>query len=488
MRVKTISPKTGPNKLRRYATAIFAAVALLVIFVGPWPIASTPYQRSDYAAATFDRINALATDLQSGPLYGGVASVDMTPPLGVPLAGYSARNPKANTGARERVFAKALTLDNGHQDVTILTGDYLLPMPTLVDEVLRRTGLAREHIYFASTHTHSGPGGYQRGLIAESALGDFDPAQLERMATAMAKAVLDSRAALQPVSLDADRFQLSPNLAYTMVSDQFTKGPGHASIDVLQMTRKGGAGPAATLVTFSAHPTFLGRVNKEISGDYPAVLQRVLQQRLGGEVLFAAGAVGGMEPMAADVSGDTDLEIQLRQVQDLGSRLGETIADALAEKDSGESAPVRLADHWHADAAPIAEVAIDVDLPSPSYHLFEQGRMSPLLVDWLFHDGDTTVSALRIGKLVFLGFPADFSGELARGMEAWSRQHGQMAWITSFSGDYVGYIMPHTRYATPHYTTRTANIYGPWAGEYFVDISQRLMEKLAPGAAATQHP
>lgn len=467
--------------MRRLALIVLGAVPLFALLIGPWPLDSEPYGESAYAATTFQRIEATAPDLRPGPLRGAVAAVDMTPPQGVPVAGYSARNPKANIGALDPIQAKALTLDNGHQDVTIVTGDFLLPMPALVHEVVRRTGLERRQIYFSATHTHSGPGGYARGFFAESALGEYDQAQFDRMAAALAKAVMESRAALSPVTVQAYQARLDAALARQLVADQFTHGPGHDTLNVLQMRDQAG-GLVATLVTFGTHPTFLGKHNRKVSGDYPTRVQQILQSRLGGEVMFAVGAVGGNNPAPGSNQATDELALEIRQMTEMAKLLSRVVLAVLepAGTDDLDSA-VSIVARWSGDTAPISSLAVPVELPTPTYHISERLRLSPFFVNWLFHDGDTEISALRIGDALFVGYPADFSGELAGDIEKWSLAHGKLAWVTGFSGDYIGYVMPHQRYLTPHYTTRDANAFGPWAGEYFVDIGKRLFTRLLPG-------
>lgn len=451
--------------LKGVLAGLGAVLIATIVFIGPWPAATQPYHDGDYASATLQRLEAAAPDLRPGPLYAGAATVDMTPPPGVPLAGYAARDPKANTGVRDRIYAKALTLSNGINDVTLLSGDYLLALPELLQAVLHKSGLKRDQLYLMASHTHSGPGAYAHGLVAHFALGDFDRSQFERMAAAMADAVRASRATLRPATIAVHRLMPSRN-GTPLVINQLTDRPGYAPLWVLQVHERGGVIPMATLISYSAHATVLGRINTELSGDYPAPLQRTIEERLGGVVIFAAGAVGGMLPTATAHDG-TLLEAQLQQMHDLANDLAAAVVGA------GGPPLTSFAE------APLAHTVLSVDLPTPNYHAFEGARLSPFLIHAAFHDGDTTfVDALRLGNLILLGYPADFSGELAASLEQTAMQHGLLAWVTSFNGDYIGYVMPHARHSTPHYTTRSANIYGPWAGDYLTDLGRRLLRTL----------
>ena len=63
-------------------------VFTFIVLIGPWPVIDDDYHNSKYATETYEHIKKLAPISESGDLQAGVASVDITPDNGVPLAGY----------------------------------------------------------------------------------------------------------------------------------------------------------------------------------------------------------------------------------------------------------------------------------------------------------------------------------------------------------------------------------------------------------------
>ncbi len=462
-----------PNARRRWPWVAVALLALLVVFVGPWPMPPDRYPDELWARATFERLQRLPVRAAEAPLRAGVARRDITPPPGVPLAGYGARHPKENTGAREALHVTALTLAAGPLAVTVVGGDLLLTLPKLTTAVREATGLPPEALYFTASHTHSGPGGFDDGLVARTNLGDFHPEYFRHLVTAMADAVRESRRALRPVRLRYSRLRLQ-GAARDLLHYHLTQAPIHPVIHVLEAFALDGR-RLAFLLTSSLHPTLLGKRNRLASGDFPSVLLKELEVD-GGLGLYAAGAVGGTTAGAIPEKNADEVSARAALHQRVGRRMAEWVRAGL----SGGGPQVALDGRWQAGEATVARVRLQVDLPAPVYHVGEHLRLSPWLVRGLFHPGgETTMDGLRVGPVWMVGIPADFSAELAEDLEVWARRRDGHAWVTGFNGDYVGYLMPRARHATPHYTTRDANLYGPAAGEYFRDLARALMERMA---------
>ncbi len=446
---------------RLWLWLIGTVLVLFVVCIGPWPVDGSSYVDTPYADKSFDRLQAPVPLMAGyGPLKAGVAVVDITPSPGVPLGGYAARKPKANVGVHDRVYAKALTLQAGKATVTILSAGYLLPAPALVQAVQMRSGLPRNALYFAATHTHSGPGGYSRSLLGRFALGRFDQAWFDTLTGRLAEAVSASRKQLQPVELRFFSRRLGPDVTAGLLRNALDQSaPVTTVVHMLQAWPKGAQTPLATLVSFPGHPTVLSRHNREVSGDFPGVVQRKLAARFGGVVLYAAGPVGSMK-VSSPLSG------REAELADVGGRVA-----ALFERMAAAGPSERL------DKGILASVVVPVLLPSPTLRISEHWRLSPLLAG-LLHEGDEApLQGLRIGDNVLIGYPADYSYELAAQLA--NETLPLMPWATSFDGDYIGYLVPHRRYATPNYETREANLMGPWGGDYFYVLSRRLIQALA---------
>ena len=461
----------------------FAFIALFVLLIGPWPVDETHFQQSQYAKNTFEHIKNLNPDINASLIKAGTASVEITPLPGSPLAGYSARDPKANTGAIEKLFAKAISISNNTNTTTLLSADLLLPMPELVTAIVKKTGLQRNQIYFSTTHTHSGPGGYANGIIETASMGDFSQKQFDMLVNSLSSAVIKSRENLQTVKIKYTRLELTPSFASQFIHNQLYDIPqAHNSIHALEfktVTRNmNETNRLATLITFSAHPTFLGRINRKLSGDYPGVLMRKLEKSLGGNVMFSVGAVGSMLPVSKEEKEITSIEIQKKKLNTMGESLAHLITKSLMSSTEFDKSKVSNILSWSSSEVTIQSEVIPIELPFPNYRLSDNLRLSPFLVNAIFHDNDTFIHALKIGKLFFLSYPADYSGELATSLEQWANDKDVYPWATSFNGEYIGYILPSRHYDKNHYSVRDVNFYGRWAGDFFLETSKQIIVKL----------
>jgi hypothetical protein len=81
--------------------------------------------------------------------------------------------------------------------------------------------------------------------------------------------------------------------------------------------------------------------------------------------------------------------------------------------------------------------------------------------------------------VVWLSTPCDFSGELALALKDTLRARGFDAVVTSFNGDYVGYVIPPRYYHLGGYEPRLMSFYGPYLPDYFTELLRDLALHLA---------
>jgi hypothetical protein len=104
--------------------------------------------------------------------------------------------------------------------------------------------------------------------------------------------------------------------------------------------------------------------------------------------------------------------------------------------------------------------------------------------DWAFRlffnklKGELTY--LEFGDVVFIGTPCDFSGEIYAidSLESYAASYGKHLIITSFNGDYTGYITYDKHYEVSSKEEINAlNWVGPYYGEYFSTMIKKLVAK-----------
>ena len=437
-------------------------VAFLWVGVGPRPADNSSPDGSDYQASTLQRLSTMQPTLANGPLRIGLAESDITPPIGLPLAGFSARYPKASDGVDTPLFARALTLSVADRRVTILTVEILLLDRKMTEAIYQRTGLTGEQLFFTASHTHNSSGGWGEGLIEELTLGAFDAGYFNRLANQLAATVQRSRQTLQPAELAVLQREM-PGSQHNRLDRAQPTNDRMTALLLRAVGSEVAEPPMAILTFFGAHPTILGAKTHKISGDYPGYLVSHLKALSGaGMVLFAAGSVGDATPVRPD--GKDYFE----RAEKYGRGLAEQLAMSILQAE-------------YRQQVTLGSLHLPVDMPPIRYPISRDWTLGPL-VSGLFGDNKSWLKGLRIGPLLLFGFPGDYAGHLATQLSEAVRQQTQLPVITattSFNGDFKGYLVSRHWFETlDTYETRDVNFFGPWGGEYLNDLALKMAKRL----------
>lgn len=254
-----------------------------------------------------------------GAYTAGAASVDITPPAGVPLAGYGGGvrrrsfpdlNPLNDytflnpaTGARDPLYAKAVIISNGSTSVAVLTLDAIATDAAVVEEVHRKAAargvtVPLENLMVAASHTHSGPGCMSKRMFWQLTAADLFVDRVFQQATdKMADALVRAHQSMAPAVVGFGREQVtnatrnrrhrdSPALQADSIDPELA---------VLRVDRTDGT-PVATVWNFAIHGTHMG-MNMEFSADIMgSASNKAEAQGTGGVVLFLNGCEGDIAP------------------------------------------------------------------------------------------------------------------------------------------------------------------------------------------------
>ncbi len=104
---------------------------------------------------------AFAVPAEAAPLKAGAARVDITPPTGYVLGGWT-RADRTGQGVHTRLGATAMVLDRGGQKVALLAVDLFAMPGGLLAEAAERAGrgFSERNVLASASHTHAGPGGF----------------------------------------------------------------------------------------------------------------------------------------------------------------------------------------------------------------------------------------------------------------------------------------------------------------------------------------
>lgn len=468
---------TGLQKAARCSGIVLVIVGLLASMTFA-PVDDRPYFLQPYYRQSLgeDVMRGFPATIQEGGVEAGFAAVKLTPEPGaaedrpeegrfraIPLAGYGSRRGRPAEGTHDDLFVKAAAVRVGKVLVIWLAADLLLVPPAVKDAVsaalAASPGVQRGQIYLGATHTHCGPGGWGEGPVAEAFTGPFQPGLIAWLGACMVRAARDAVADLQPARVGFVQFDAPDWVRNRLVGRLGTVDPGFAVL-VLRQEQ----GRTGLIGCYGAHATVLGAEMMQFSGDYPGAWQRHVEAATDGIAMFLAGAVGSQSPVPG--------ERGLAGVERMGRGLGRRTLEAVR----GVSLENRTVLGW---------TAAEVQMPPLNWRVSNRWRLRPWLAERLLRPRSTvTLQAVRVGRTLWLSTPCDFSGELSVRIKEALAARGYHAVITSFNGDYVGYVLPGRYYAMDGYEPRTMSFFGPHVADYFEEGLRKLAQRLM-GAAST---
>lgn len=237
------------------------------------------------------------------PLYAGVCETNITPPLGVWMAGYAFR-PTGCTLVHDELHARAVVFNDGKAAVAILSMDLIaLPDDLVVrirEGIASEVGLEPAAIMLNCSHTHGGP-----NLGLYNAMGHRDAAYVDvlvrklvgmtrQAAETMKPAVLAYGRA--PVQIGINRRQTDSKTKRTVLGQNYA-GPVAPYVDVLSVSLPSG-GTFALLFAHACHGTTLGGDNLRVTADYCGYAADHVRSESGGGItpLFLQGCSGNINP------------------------------------------------------------------------------------------------------------------------------------------------------------------------------------------------
>ena len=213
-------------------------------------------------------------------------------------------------------------------------------------------------------------------------------------------------------------------------------------------------GRKAIVGSFSAHSTVLSANNMQVSGDYPGYWSRKMEKTFSDFALFCAGGVGSQSPTGADGEGF-----------DKARKIGEALADIVQQSAS----KTQMKDK-------VIFSAFTMKFNLPEYTMRTTNATSATTQRAQPSSESAVLQALRLNDMVWLSAPADFSGEIALQTKNYLYPKGFLANITSFNGNYLGYIIPSKYYYYDNYESKTMGWYGPNMGDYTIDLIRQMSD------------
>lgn len=411
----------------------------------------------------------------------GVAAGDITPVVGVPLAGFGGGDRRRaipdllgldpysfyltpSTGVRDPIRAKAMVLREGGRELAFVSLD-LVAVPrdlreSIVD-ALAPLGLEDAEVIVSATHTHSGPGTLSAiGLWEISAADRFESEIHDLVVGRVAAVVGRAVGALEPAELAASSFTADG------IQENRRDVPGHFdSTANLLLARSAGGGPwLGAVANLAVHGTVFGDSSRVYSADLPGAIERELGAALGAlnpggdpvPVLFVNGAEGDVKPANDDLEGMAE----------------QLAADAVASLPDARA----VAPDWTVERRA-------VDIASPFVHLkgCSDGWLQNLLWRrWGLYLGGwlperAHIASIALGDLRLMTWPGEPTTSLGLALRETALDRGAAgAWVLGLTDDHLAYFTTPEEFEEGGYEA-CVSLYGPHAGRKIVKAHRQLL-------------
>jgi hypothetical protein len=420
----------------------------------------------------------------------GMAELDITPPLGSSMPGYTAE--RKSEGIRDPLFAKALVVESGETVLAIVTIDALYIPGREADRIrerlLRYTGIPVERTMVSATHTHTG------APVRAGLDGSRHDEYLAYMADRAADAAIIAYNERKPARIGwgtGHVGDVSFNRRFWMKNGQLRTNPGRLNpeidraagpidpeVPVLRIDALDGQA-MGVVTSFACHTDTVG--GSFYSGDYPAVLSAVVKEALGERAvsLFLLGACGNINHIDTSSPVPADRSI----TREIGMRLAEEMlrvreeTETVAEAGAGAVRafiPMKLREASPPEIERAQRVLAD-SLVVGAERFFAEQIMK--VAELPGGEAQLEVQALRIGDFAFVGLPGEIFVELGLAVKGAS-PYAHTVVNTLCNGSIYGYVCTEAAYAQGGYEPRL---------KVFNRITPGTGERLAESASALLH-
>ncbi len=241
----------------------------------------------------------------------GTAKIDITPASSVWMDGMIREH--KSEGVHDKIFARALVMSQSEnmENACVIVSVEVCGLKSedihkVRDSASLKTGIPSGNIIIAATHTHSGP----------ATIGFFNPSEpdyLDNLLEKLTLLIMDAAGAVKPVvvgyasgceeTISHYRRLLADDGHVVMNWESYPaekiKGPLceiDSEVGVLKLfDRQNFEKTVFIIFNHSGHPNVMSGENYLISGDYPGLAARLLEDEFGGEAMFLNGAQGTMD-------------------------------------------------------------------------------------------------------------------------------------------------------------------------------------------------
>lgn len=445
----------------------------------------------------------------------GFSTVNVAPPLGIPIQGYFI--PRHAKGFLDDPVVNALVLQAGEKTVAMIS----IPVCTIPKELTApwlenletATGISKKNVFLSATHTHT------NGGVRPNGKGDKDEEMTTAYRNFMGERVVDAVklaiADLKPAKMGyitgyapervayIRRYKMKDGTTFTCppIDDpniDHALGELDQRVNVLRFDQENGQ--TIVLVNYGLHPD---TINGElISGDWPVWMAKTLDKALDGvKTIFFNGAEGdvgstNVHPTGGDMN-DTEISFD-NEMKSPG--MARFVGRALAGTVLQVFDKVYYVD---VDDIGITEKVIEIpsNMPNPEdmplakkyKQLHDEGRddeipytamqLTTVVAEatrmCLLENGPETFSlnltGLKIGPVAFVGIPGEPFTEI--GVEIKKAEGWELILPCCLTNGAMGYFPMMSAYDEGGYEAKTSR-FKAGVAEIIIDEAKKLLDEM----------
>ena len=218
----------------------------------------------------------------------GFGKWELTPPMGVELAGYGYYLGRCAQSVRDPLYAHALTLEADGMRALVISCDLLGLSKGVCARVFSHAaqlGFAPENVLIVSVHTHTGP-----TIKYHEGCGFINDAYVETVAPMICRAIDQAAAEMDEVTSLQQAF--APLEGDHIYNRTVADGPVDRFVRGFVLERR--SHPPIAAVSAACHGVFRGRVTA-VSADFGGEVCRLMEAR-GMQCLYLNGLCGDIDP------------------------------------------------------------------------------------------------------------------------------------------------------------------------------------------------
>ncbi|HOK55906.1 MAG TPA: neutral/alkaline non-lysosomal ceramidase N-terminal domain-containing protein [bacterium] len=261
----------------------------------------------------------------------GTGKVDITPPVGVELAGYGPFLKRKSAGVHDNLFCRLIYLEKEKEKGIIAGCDLICFKNNLVKKIRRKIskkfGIEKNKILLAGIHTHSGPA--TGGHIG---WGEEDEDYLSKLPELIVEAVRISKENLKEIKVGIGKIKIDgEKISYNRVKEDVGV---NNEIKVMKFVEKETEKPIVLLVNYGAHAVVQGPNNTLISRDWPGKAVDIIREKTQFETIFFQGACGDINSKPAVSKNPED---GFKEIERIGKYFAEVVIEGVDKIETEET-------------------------------------------------------------------------------------------------------------------------------------------------------